>query len=229
VLVVDDEPDLCEIFQQWLIGAGCKEVLTAGDGEAALKMAREHTFDLLITDVHMPLLDGVNLIRKLHELNGRLPSAIFISGFGNVDKREMYAHGVEAFLVKPIRRDDLAAFAATALAERSALWLQPMEGVVRQTMEVEVERIGPHGDAAALQLGRGGFSLPYTGSLSLGKVAFRCRVALAPVDLAGQGYLRWRSKTDNRVGVEFAYLQPECRAWVLEAMAKAAPRSFIPS
>jgi hypothetical protein len=48
------------------------------------------------------------------------------------------------------------------------------------------------------------------------------------VKLAGEGYVRWRSKAAETAGIEFVFLEPSCRAWLLEAIAAADPRSFIP-
>jgi hypothetical protein len=47
--------------------------------------------------------------------------------------------------------------------------------------------------------------------------------------MVGGGYVRWRSRTDEQVGVEFAFLDESCRSWVLEDITAANPPSFIPS
>jgi CheY-like chemotaxis protein len=222
ILVADDESALREIFAKWLGTIGCGRVETAEDGAAALAMLEAGDFDLLISDVRMPRMDGITLVRRLAELGRTVPSIIFVSGFGDVDEREMYGQGVEAFLSKPLRMEELVGAIRRALAERSALWRVATEPPPRQAMELELSA------GAAVRFGRGGFSVGYDPPLSLGKVSFRCSEG-GRVWLSGQGLVRWRSKPEGRVGVEFTYLEEESRARVLEAMEAEHPRCFIPA
>jgi CheY-like chemotaxis protein len=229
ILVVDDEPALRDIFQKWLVAAGCSSVLTAVDGITALAVIAAHEVDILVTDVRMPGMDGIALVRRLSEMGRPIPTMIFISGFGEIDKKEMYAAGVEAFLPKPLHRDDLVTVLETALANRADLWLESMEVAPRQTMVVKVVDFnGPSRDS--IHLGRGGFSAAYPASLNLGKIDFQCSFRdLEQHEMIGQGYVRWYSKADGTVGIEFFYLDPLCRPWVVQQITSAAPKSFIPN
>jgi CheY-like chemotaxis protein len=233
ILVVDDEPALRDIFARWLKSVGCVDVRTAVDGVDALGVLDEHPVDLLITDVRMPRMDGVALVRRLGELSQTIPSIIFVSGFGDVDEREMYGLGVEAFLAKPLRLEELVAVIERALSEREALWQRPMEPPPRQTMEVAVcgVVVGPGGgeEESVLRLGRGGFSVRYPAPLSLGKVAFSCSCAEIGEAVTGQGFVRWRSRLDQRMGIEFTYLEEPSRSLVLTKLEEAHPRCFIPA
>ncbi len=234
VLIVDDECALREIFGKWLVAVGCGEAVTAVDGADALEKLQESKFDLLISDVRMPRMDGITLVRRLAELGQSIPSIIFVSGFGDLDEREMYGQGVEAFLAKPLRMEELIVAIQRALADRSSLWLAPMEVAPRQRLQVQV-----NGCTASemdrekdLWLGRGGFSVNYAHPLSLGKVAFECLCGDAGSEqevLSGQGVVRWRSKADQRVGIEFVYVEGPSRTWVLEKLAEDRPRCFLPS
>ena len=64
ILVVDDDPDICEIVQVNLEGAGYN-VIVASDGAEALKVARKYLPDLIILDVLMPELDGWRVLEEL--------------------------------------------------------------------------------------------------------------------------------------------------------------------
>lgn len=64
ILVIDDDPDICEIVQVNLEGAGYR-VLLAADGNEGLAAAREHRPDLIILDVLMPGLDGWHVLEAL--------------------------------------------------------------------------------------------------------------------------------------------------------------------
>lgn len=220
VLVVDDEPALCEIFAQWMRIAGCKEIRTERNGEAALAAVAEAPIDVLVTDVRMPLMDGVTLVRKLVDRGETIPTIIFVSGFGDVDQREMYGLGVEAFLSKPLRRDELMGAVKRAIAERGELWSERLEIAPRQTLDIVVRD-------SSIRLGRGGFSAPSPGPMSQGRVTFCCRLDEGRV-IDGQGYVRWYSRTEQRVGIEFAYLEETCREQVLAEISAKRPPGFVP-
>ena len=66
ILVVDDEPDLRFLLRRVLGGAG-HDVQEAGDGADALTSIRRSPPDLVVTDVMMPVMDGVELIRRLRD------------------------------------------------------------------------------------------------------------------------------------------------------------------
>ena len=229
VLLVDDEPDLLEIFKMWLERAGCSKVCTAKDGEGALTVLKDYPIDLLVTDVRMPLMDGITLVRCLAGLGKPIPSIVFVSGFGDIDQREMYALGVEAFLTKPLPPEQLIEVAERALAARSTLWLRPMSSAPRQSMHIWGDEISATTGQHSICLGRGGFSAHYSGPMALGKVAFSCHFSSEKREMAGEGYVRWRSRSDDKVGIEFAFLDASCRSWLLEEIAATSPQSFIPS
>jgi len=228
ILVVDDEPALRDIFAKWLKAVGCGRVLTAADGAAALEVVKDEQVDLLITDVRMPVMDGVMLVRSLAKLDKPIPSIVFVSGFGDVNRKEMYGLGVEAFVSKPFDRSEVLGVLERAVSRRSRLWLTPMTIVPRQRFTLEAGGAGAAGANASIQLGRGGFSARYSGVLSLSKVNFRCNFAAKERELTGHGYVRWNSRDDQTVGIEFSYLDESCRSWVLEEIEANNPRSFIP-
>ena len=64
VLVVDDEPMLLNIFSEWLQEENWR-VLTAPDGAAALQVLLRDRVDVIVSDVRMPIMDGVVLAKKL--------------------------------------------------------------------------------------------------------------------------------------------------------------------
>ena len=81
VLLVDDNEDIRSVLRRMFEGAG-DEVLEAADGVQALDCLSE-TVDLLVTDIHMPNLDGVELILKVKKSNPDIP-IIAMSGAGPV-------------------------------------------------------------------------------------------------------------------------------------------------
>jgi CheY-like chemotaxis protein len=75
VLIVDDEPMLLEIFSEWLQDENCG-VLTAGDGAAALQILLSHDVDVIVSDIRMPVMDAILLLKNLTTypgLSNRVP------------------------------------------------------------------------------------------------------------------------------------------------------------
>lgn len=110
----------------YLTHMGFREVLTANNGQDALGQIKSLRIDLLLTDVRMPVMDGVGLVRSIAELQQAPPIIVFVSGFGDVNKQEMYALGVVAFMSKPCGLMISQTCYKKALADRSTLWKAPM-------------------------------------------------------------------------------------------------------
>src|SRR5690349_24702686 len=83
ILVVDDEPDMVENCTRILRRAGYR-VLGTGDPERALSMIESERPDVLLTDLKMPGLDGMELMRRARELDAALP-VVVITAFGTIE------------------------------------------------------------------------------------------------------------------------------------------------
>jgi CheY-like chemotaxis protein len=227
--VVDDEPQLCTAIATWLRGKGFGNVRTACNGKSALAILQKQSIDLLLTDVAMPVMDGMTLLRRLSEIGWITPSTVLLSGFRDIDQKEMYALGVEAFLGKPFESRQLFEALARALADRSSLWRDPMPEAPLQSIAIEVEDFHQVGSNDSIRIGRGGFSAPCPNFLNLARVAFQCGIRAKNRVMSGQGIVRWVSPEEHAVGIEFSFLDECCRAWILEEIASRDPRSFIPA
>jgi two-component system alkaline phosphatase synthesis response regulator PhoP len=104
VLIVDDEPDIIELLKYNLEKEGY-EVKTAADGEKAIGVAREFVPELILLDIMMPKLDGVETCRRLREI-GDLSEAhiIFLTARGE-EYSEVAAFdvGADDYITKPIK------------------------------------------------------------------------------------------------------------------------------
>ena len=119
VLVVDDEGPIRSAARAALEEHGY-QVLEAGDGAAALALAQAHadTLQLVVTDVMMPALDGIELSRRLRDLAPEL-AIIATSGLGQEEKRsELRALGVHELLPKPCGTIELLSAVRRALDTR---------------------------------------------------------------------------------------------------------------
>jgi excisionase family DNA binding protein len=116
VLVVDDDPAVRELLSRALTGAGYRVDL-AIDGPSGLVRLGEKAFDLMITDLKMPGLDGLSLIREARRTHPTLP-VIIITGYSSeATAIEAINLGVAGYLTKPFRVPRILAATARALGE----------------------------------------------------------------------------------------------------------------
>ncbi len=119
ILIIDDEPAICESMQESLEFEGY-EVKTATDPRQGMQMAIDDHFDLIISDVKMPGIDGIELIHSLRE-QGIDSTICMMSAHGNVETAvKAIREGAFDFLEKPFMLDKLFVMVRNAL-ERSAL------------------------------------------------------------------------------------------------------------
>ena len=120
VLLVDDEESIRRLLSRMLESEYDVEV--APDGEAAMRLLREPDahYDLLISDLNMPGMDGLSLIREAQRLDSTLP-AIVITGYSSESTAiEALNLGVAGYLTKPFGTTQVRAAAAKALGARTA-------------------------------------------------------------------------------------------------------------
>jgi Response regulator containing CheY-like receiver domain and AraC-type DNA-binding domain len=80
---------------------------TATDGKSAIRALEDHTVDLLITDIHMPAMDGLEVIRHAH-MNYPNIHKVIVSGYNEFEyARQALQHGVVDYLLKPVKSKDL--------------------------------------------------------------------------------------------------------------------------
>jgi nitrogen regulation protein NR(I) len=117
ILVVDDEPNLRRVLSAQLERDGY-DVHTAEDGEQALSILKEHHIDLVITDLRMPRIDGMELLRRTQKMDADLP-VVMITAHGTVDNAvEALKTGAFDYLTKPFDQVEVRTIVAKALRTR---------------------------------------------------------------------------------------------------------------
>ncbi|HKP83228.1 MAG TPA: ATP-binding protein [Pyrinomonadaceae bacterium] len=108
-LIVDDSEDTIQMLQE-LLRIGGATVMTASNGAEALRIAREHKFDVILSDISMPEMDGFEFLQRLREIDGRQEvPVIAITGFGRSDDiARVRAAGFYSHLTKPLNLQALA-------------------------------------------------------------------------------------------------------------------------
>ncbi len=110
ILAVDDSASMRQMVAFTLKGAG-HEVVEAADGVDALSKAKTKKFDLVISDVNMPNMDGITLIRELRSLPAfKFTPILMLTTESTADKKqEGKSAGATGWIVKPFNPDQLLA------------------------------------------------------------------------------------------------------------------------
>ena len=116
VLVVEDDQEIADVLRRTLRQEG-HDVRSAGDGEQALAAAAEFVPDLVILDLGLPKLDGVEVLRRLRS-DGDVPVLILTARSDLDDRVEGLDTGADDYLVKPFERQELLARMRALLRRR---------------------------------------------------------------------------------------------------------------
>jgi DNA-binding NtrC family response regulator len=117
ILVVDDEPQVAETIRQILVLTGFY-VQTAENGKQAIERLRtDQEIDLVITDMKMPEMDGVELLKFIRQVRENLP-VIILTGHGTLENAlDSVEQGAWDYVLKPFRVEKLRAAVLRAISE----------------------------------------------------------------------------------------------------------------
>jgi two-component system response regulator AtoC len=136
VLVVDDESNLRLVIRKELTRLG-HEVEVASDGEEAWQLLEEKDFEVMLTDINMPRMNGIELLRRLRENHQNPPEVIMLTGYATVESAiEAMKLGAYDYLMKPYRISELAVLISQA-AEKYRLKID------NQRLRAQIQRKTP--------------------------------------------------------------------------------------
>ncbi|MBL4716510.1 MAG: DNA-binding response regulator [Bacteroidetes bacterium] len=140
VLVVDDEPDIIELIEYNLVKEGYK-VYTAGNGEECIKVAEEVIPDLIILDIMMPKLGGIETCSYLRTIPSLKDTAIIFLTARNDEYSEVTAFtiGAEDFISKPIKPKALVSRINNLLKRRKAETVEDDKSLVYGDLVIDPE------------------------------------------------------------------------------------------
>src|SRR5919197_5391841 len=121
ILIVDDEPSMCDVCSRTLQRGGY-EVVAMSDPHAAARLLRgEQRFDLLLTDIKMPAMSGLELAHIAREQDPTI-AIIIMTGFATMENlQQSVRRGIADFLPKPFELEQLRLAVDQALNKRSIL------------------------------------------------------------------------------------------------------------
>jgi len=129
ILVVDDEPQITRVLRTTLNAQGY-EIRVANDGETALEIVKDFTPDLVITDLMMPNMNGIELCRQLRK-GSRMPILVLSVRGEERNKIEALDSGADDYITKPFGTGEL-------LARVRALLRRAPPGAAQQKSKIEV-------------------------------------------------------------------------------------------
>lgn len=118
ILVIDDDPSIRNMLEIVLKKSGY-DVTCTDSGKSALEKLKKETFDLIISDIKMPDITGIDLLKKIKAINPEIP-VILITAFASAnDAVEAMKLGAEDYVTKPFNLDELRIIIHRALYKRS--------------------------------------------------------------------------------------------------------------
>jgi DNA-binding response OmpR family regulator len=136
VLIIDDEAGLRETLGRILQRAGC-ETQAAANGQQAMQLIGEQKFDLTYLDLHLPGMDGIQILKEIRQHQPKLP-VIMLTGFGTLQSAvEALRLGATDYLLKPFDPEVLVARTRVILEEQ---WVERRKEELRmQIAALETE------------------------------------------------------------------------------------------
>jgi DNA-binding NtrC family response regulator len=107
ILAVDDEPDMLKLLSMIIKEKTPYEIVTTNNPLEALEIVRQGGFDIVIADLKMPGLDGIELLESIKQVDEDIP-VIIITAYGTVESAAETMHkGAFDFITKPFRKEQI--------------------------------------------------------------------------------------------------------------------------
>ncbi len=114
--MVDDEPDVVKAIVSRLKGEGY-EVITASGGKEALDKVRSQRPDLMLLDIIMPGMDGIEVLQQLKEIDPDLP-VVIITAHPSLEPKDILKYGASGYIKKPFESEELKGAIKEGLEEK---------------------------------------------------------------------------------------------------------------
>lgn len=120
IVIVDDEPDLLNLLKLILSEKTTHRVLTTSDPHQAIEWCKAYNADLLISDLRMPELEGIEILKIIKKMDPNLP-LIIITAYGTIESAvEAMRHKAFDYITKPFRKEQILMTVEKALKWRQA-------------------------------------------------------------------------------------------------------------
>ena len=187
ILVVDDEPRIVELARDYLEHAGFR-VVTASDGRTALEMARRDRPDLVVLDLGLPGLDGLDVTRELRR-DGSIPIVMVTARDDELDKLLGLELGADDYLTKPFSPRELVA-RVKAVLRRADRPVESADLIRVGELQLDVPRMRTEVAGTSVDLTPTEFTLLATLARQPGRIFTRSQLLDALHGVAFESYER---------------------------------------
>lgn len=235
LLLVDDEPDLREILKDEFEAEGYI-VTEANSGKQALEHLKSQTFDIVVSDIRMPELSGVELLDTLRARDPKIPPVVLITGFADITTDEAYDKGAYAIFAKPFNISEIITSVKRALSPEAQRFERRHERLpVQQEIAFNIDSLHTLKGGRVLNIGHGGLfvgtkgPMPSPGDLISFKFTFHAEGKL----IEGTGRCKWvRETSDSNLpegfGIEFIEISTDTLNIVIQHLARNPTHAHIP-
>lgn len=237
ILIVDDEKDITEIVKFSLEREGF-QVFIANNGHEALNILNKNQINLILSDVRMPELDGVNFLHevKTNEEYSSIPF-FFMTGSINVPYDNFFSNGVEAVFSKPISIKHIIHHIKLSLLPREQTWRRKSVRLhYKDSLQLDFPN-SKSNQGQLINLGRGGMFIRVNGPIAKKDdiIPFKLNIrdASEKFTVSGQAIVRWvrpfsEEKKPRGIGVEFYSIEKDGRLRLLSFLNKIVTSAYIP-
>ena len=148
ILIAEDDLELCQLFSHVLSRNGY-EVTEVSNGREALVAIEKEYFDLIISDIMMPQMDGYELVRKLREKGNQTPVMMITAKDAFDDMRRGFLSGTDDYMVKPINVNEMV-LRVGALLRRSQMIHDRRQTVGSTVLELDTMTVTWKGESQTL-------------------------------------------------------------------------------
>jgi DNA-binding response OmpR family regulator len=151
IMVVDDEPTL-RLGIKYTLTNETTAVTTAANGRIAVEMAAQAHYDLMILDLRMPDMDGIEVLKTLRERGNMIPIILCSAGFTAKAALEVIRHGVVDFLLKPLRPVEIRDAVESILNPKQGQLGNALKAVRRGAPDEAIRLLQEHHEPSPLEV-----------------------------------------------------------------------------
>lgn len=227
ILLVEDDIDLREIIKLELEYRGAT-VTEAENGQQAFTLNSQKKFDIILSDIRMPVEDGVTLTKKVKSLNSHSPIIFLMTGYSDFPASEAYHLGVEGFINKPFELETVLSGFQRILKPTSLRWQEVFSP--QNLIRIKINQTPDQAlTDKSLSLGRGGIML----LCDNGNINFGDNLEFTFSDgSVMSGVVRWSHRSTKHkkleVGLEFFHLNQNAFEFYNRTTKLNTPVAYIP-
>lgn len=148
ILIAEDDRELCQLFMHVLVKNGYA-VKGAANGKEALDALASDYFDLIISDIMMPVMDGYELVRTLRESGSNIPVLMITAKDAFDDMRMGFLSGTDDYMVKPVNVNEMV-LRVSALLRRAQMINERRQTIGGTVLECDSLTVTTGGESMVL-------------------------------------------------------------------------------